>query len=276
VTYGKNLSWNMLIEDGKLLITKGADEIYLIEEIAGDAADNFYNSYVNDSIHELQRNTTDDHVRDAITKLVKVGVIIKENTQPSSSSSLFFSINWIGNSVTQINSLLEQFALSSKEIHISNVENSATLLVLIRNSSTLAEVTKEYEKISIPHLFVDLAYDHTLSFGPFVFPGETACLNCFVGRITRNWGDAKPPEQPEVSRSYELISSLIIEQIRRFQKIGSCPELIEKVWSMNLHDFTTKTDSLFRLPWCPTCYPEKPKEGMGSFELPWKLKPHQL
>lgn len=274
--YERSPRWNMLIEDEKLLITKGADEIYLIEELSGEDAKNLFEAYKNGKIHETKANSTDEKVLEVIAKLEKTGVIYKKSKGDVLSKPINFAVNWIGNPNQKISHLLEQFTKGSEQLQLQINSGVADLLVIIRTSAKLSEVMRDYEEIKIPHLFVDFAYDHTLSLGPLVFPSETACLGCFIGRITRNWGDAEPPQLPNISESYELIASLILEQVRTFQKMGSCPELIEKAWTLNLADLTTKTDNIFRLPWCPICYPEKPKEGLGSFELPWRLKDDQV
>jgi hypothetical protein len=274
--YENSPRWNLLIEDGKLLITKGADEIYLIEELTGKDSEIIYESYKNRKIHEIKANTTDEKILGVISKLEKAGVIYKKSEGTDSSKPVNFSVIWIGNPNQKVFSLLEQFSKNTEQLRFATGVNSPDILIMIRTSTKLAEAMKDYKKIKLPHLFVDIAYDHTLSLGPLVFPGETACLGCFIGRITRNWGDAEPPQLPNVSDSHELIASMILEQMRTFQKIGSCPELIEKATTFNLSDLTTKTDSVFRLPWCPICYPDKLKEGLGSFELPWKINDNQV
>lgn len=276
LVYKSSPLWNLLIEDGKLLITKGADELYLIEELDGKDAEILYEAYKNKSIHILKSDTANEKTLGVISKLEKAGVIYKsiENIYPSKTVN--FSIKWVGNPNQKILNLVEKFVKDSEQLTFHTDTKLLDLLVIIRTSAKLAETMEDYKKIKCPHLFVDIAYDHTLSLGPLVFPGETSCLGCFIGRITRNWGDAEPPQLSNVSNSPELIASLILEQIRTFQKTGNCPELIEKAWTLNINDLTTKFDSVFRLPWCPICYPDKPKEGLGSFELPWKLKKSQV
>ena len=224
----------------------------------------------------MKDGATDEKILAVISKLEKAGVIYKKDANIALLKLVNFSVSWIGNPNQKILNLLEQFSKNSKQIHFGADVNTPDILIMIRTSAKLAETMKDYGKIKYPHLFMDIAYDHTLSLGPLVFPGETACLGCFIGRVTRSWGDAEPPKLPNIGNSQELAASLILEQIRAFQKVGSCPELIEKVWTFNLVDLTTKTDNIFRLPWCPVCYPDKPREGLGSFELPWKLKNNQL
>jgi bacteriocin biosynthesis cyclodehydratase domain-containing protein len=273
--YKKNLNWNLLLEDGKLLITKGADEIYFIDESDKRSSEIIFNAYKEDLLDDLA--VKKKHLKTIIEKLERAGVIYKRIESikvPTNKIEIF--IEWIGNKNDEIFGLLESFIKKSEDIHISNDKNKADVLFLVRSSGKMSELLKNYNEIKIPHILIDLAYDHTLSIGPLVFPGETACLGCFVGRITRNWGDAMSPQTPRASQSNELIAALIFENIKTFQVSGSCPELINQVWSFNLKDFTTKYDKIFRLPWCPICFPEKPQEGTGSFELPWKISNNQL
>lgn len=273
--YQKNLCWNMLFEDGKLLITKGADEIYFIDDVNSKNAALIFDAYKDDTLDNLA--IKEEEINITIKKLEKAGVIYK------SKSSIEFPINkisvaieWLGNKNIKIQNLLEEFIKKSKNIIISDDTSKVSILFLIRGSNKMVDLLKDYKKINVPHVLIDLAYDHTISIGPLVFPEETACLGCFVGRITRNWGDATPPEFSKVNESYELITSLILENIKTFQRLGSCPELIDQVWSLNLKDFSSKYDKIFRLPWCPICFPEKVQEGTGSFELPWKISNNQL
>ena len=107
--YENSPRWNLLIEDGKLLITKGADEIYLIEELAGKDSEVIYESYKNGKIHEIKANTTDEKILGVISKLEKAGVIYKKNENIVASKPLNFSVRWIGNPNQKILILLEQF-----------------------------------------------------------------------------------------------------------------------------------------------------------------------
>lgn len=61
------------------------------------------------------------------------------------------------------------------------------LAVLVRTNSTYANCFKKtkYQSIAKPHPLVHLAFHHTLSLGPLVFPGETACVACLQGRVSK-------------------------------------------------------------------------------------------
>lgn len=264
----------MLLEDGKLLITKGADEIYFVDEINSEDSSLLFNAYSSNDLDRVYIKKNE--LITVLKKLEKAGVIYKGAPMDLSERNIAVGINWYGNGNEKIKNLVDQFIKSSKNISISENAESANLLLLVRDSDKLVDILDGYEKIKVPHIFIDIAYDHTVSVGPLVFPGETACLSCFIGRITRNWGDVIPPKISNVSDSCELIASLIFECIKTFQKHGNCPEFIGSVWSFNVKDFSSRHDKVFRLPWCPICFPKKPQEGVGSFELPWKISTNQI
>lgn len=261
--FKKSPKWNLLEEDGKLILTKGADEIYLFDELDNKKSSVLYEAYKNNSFDEL--DTKDEDIKSAVLKLEKAGVIYKSINRETSSIS--FSIRFIGDRNLAIESLLKQFSDANKDINYLSEEDNVDLLIIIRNSKKLSEIMKGYDKIKVPHLLVDIAYDHTISLGPLVFPNETACLGCFVGRITKNWGDAEPPTSPPMSNSIELISALILEQVKIFQKTGSIPELIENAVSFNLKELTTKADNIYRLPWCPHCYSNQQHHDEELFDF---------
>lgn len=271
MNYKKNKQWNLVYENEQLIVTAGADELYLINNLNSQKSEELYRAYKNDSLIEI---IDDEEYMSVLKKLEKSGVIYK--SKENNTDNIEVEVKWLGHEVQKIQELLKSYSNSSEGIHLSTKKiKNADLVIIIRQSGSLVEILDSYEKIQLPHLFVDIAYDHTVSLGPFVFPGETACLSCFIGRVTRNWGDIEPPQNPSVARRKELVAGIIFNEIRTFAEQGSCPSLIEKVWSMNIIQMTAKIDSLFRLPWCPVCYPEKQKEGMGSFELPWTIKDSQ-
>src|SRR5206468_1396254 len=94
----------------------------------------------------------------------------------------------------------------------------ADLLILIRTRESLSGFIDEYEYLNIdkPHLFLDLAYEHTVSLGPLVFPGLTSCVACLKGRIESRWGDhLPPPETRAVSELGPLAFEWLVVEIER-------------------------------------------------------------
>jgi bacteriocin biosynthesis cyclodehydratase domain-containing protein len=145
----------------------------------------------------------------------------------------------------------------------------ADLLVWIRTRTSLLDTLGDYATVRVPHLLVDLAYHHTLSIGPLVWPGDTACLGCFGGRIRHLWGDPTPPAAPRALAALPLAASLVQTELDVFRERGSCPALVERAVVLDLETLTTRVERVHRLPWCPFCFPPGAEHGAGSFALPW-------
>jgi len=149
---------------------------------------------------------------------------------------------------------------------LSPSDENYDLLLLVRTNFTLKQCLEDYELIKVPHLFVDLAYGSVISIAPLVYKGHTACLGCYIGRLTKNWGDPEPPLEPSVTYKTELVSALVTEKLNEYAAIGNCPDLINKTWSFNTQTFEAKYSAVYKLPWCPVCG-ENPENG--RINLPW-------
>jgi bacteriocin biosynthesis cyclodehydratase domain-containing protein len=143
------------------------------------------------------------------------------------------------------------------------------LALIIRTNSTYSDLLKDvdYQSIIKPHLLVDIAFHHTLSIGPLVFPAETACIACLQGRITTRWGDNTPPPKPLVATKYErVIPELIATELARIAKDDT--SLTNKTVSWNFQERAIKKDQLLKVPICPVCTQNK-IDQRGALALPW-------
>jgi len=137
---------------------------------------------------------------------------------------------------------------------LSKSSNEYDLLVLIRTRTTFADFLERVEYLSInkPHLFVDLAYNHVISFGPLVFPGDTACIACLQGRITRRWGDNPPPPDPDAADRYKEVASSHLKQELMNLENGDY-FLVNKTSSLDMANRTINNNKLLKVPVCPYC-----------------------
>ena len=252
----KNKNWNMFVEENKLFATKGADEIYFLDDIDEECVNDVYNLYLEDKFEQIDKNI--------LEKLKQAGIIYEKIY--NRTNKLKVAIKYIGTNNFNLNNSINNRIANSNNIDIVDTINDCDLLLIIRTNEKLKEVLRDYDKIKVPHLFVDLAYSNTISIGPIVYKNETACLGCFIGRITRIWGDPVIPEEPQILEKYELISDLIIERLNEFIIFGNCPDLVNGVWNFNTSEFNTKLDKTYKLPWCPICNSIKENE---KIELPW-------
>ena len=241
----------MVIEGGRLFVTKGADEIYYLDEAKEGFAEPIFNAYQDDRLDGL---ADEDGFGGIIKALEKAGVIYKERF--IEGNALKIAIRYYG---SPLDGLAIEGATAAADA------SDCGLLILARTNTTLRQVLEGYGEISVPHLFVDLAYSHTISIGPLVFKNDTACLGCFIGRLAKNWGDAPPPDEPCVAAKTALAAALVQEKTKEMEKYGNCPDLVNNVWSFDTNRFTARYDRVHKLPWCPAC---GEKEN-GAIGLPW-------
>lgn len=248
----KNKNWNMIIEDNKLFITKGADEIYFLDEVKEDNAAVIFSAYEKDLLGDLAQ----EH-KDIVKKLEQAGVVYKEWFEPKKNIRL--AIQYCGSTNDRLTNALSEI----KDVTLT--DEMVDLLLIVRTNTSLKNILKDYT-IQVPQLFVDIAYSHIISIGPLIHKKHTACLGCFVGRLTHNWGDPAPPENPCANDKTALIAALLQEKLAEYALLGNCPDLINHVWNFNTKRFTAKFDRVHKLPWCPVC-------GRGNenaaFPLPW-------
>lgn len=165
----------------------------------------------------------------------------------------------------QVEVLGDEIALQIKQ----KTAKKANFTVLIRVNSTFAELLEktDYHSLKKPHLFVDLAYNRTISIGPLVVPGDTTCVACLRGRLMTRWGDEKPPEKPTVAHAGHTIANELIQmEIDKIAKGDT--SLANKTVSWNFLARTVRQDQLLKVPLCPTCG-ENELDGNGAVVLPW-------
>ena len=133
--------------------------------------------------------------------------------------------------------------------------DAADLVVLHRSFGSLDEFLKisEYGKLSKAHLFLDSAYHHVVSLGPLVFPGDSACLSCLVGRLAYRWEDVSPPDAPKADSDFGgLLSSFLDCELRAFLARDDS-FLVNKTLAIDFQDRSMKHNKLLRVPDCHYC-----------------------
>lgn len=261
--YEKSKNWNVFMEDSKLFITKGADEIYYLDEVNDEQAKVIYEAYSNNNFEEILNN---NHQYDEIVnKLEKAGVIYQKKFNVQNQEIKLY-IKYYGEPSDELRSGISNIFVKRKNIKLIEEIDKSDLVLLIRINVPLKKILDDYSKNKIPHLLIDLGYCNNISIGPIVYD-DTACLGCYVGRIAKNWGDSLPPVEPQVIYKVELISSFIIERVEQFILYGNCPDLVNGVWNYNVNTFCSDYNKVYKLPWCPYC---NDKHDNPKIDLPWE------
>lgn len=253
--------WTLLFEGRELILSGGADELYLLDEVSAVDAPRLLAAFeAQADAMALEALGREPGLALVMTRLERLGAL-ERGVSPTST----LKVRATGSAlavplVTQIAGMLPRLVVP--------VDDGAQLTLVVRTSGTLMESVAAAPSDG-PHVLVDLAYHHTMSVGPLVWPGETACLQCLAGRIRQAWGDPAAPAAPRATVSLALAAGFSAEVCRRFASDGGHAELVEHVVAIDLRTLEARRERVHRLPWCPRCFPEGTPVGAGSFALPW-------
>jgi hypothetical protein len=247
-----------VFEEGLLLCHAGADAVYSIEDVHGDAAEELLGRWMAD---DLAPEGLSAAARRLWLQLLTAGAVLLQVERPVESVGLRCVGDQPNSFITRLVELLAGMSIRVVP------EHDAPLLVFLRTNGRLGVLCDEtYANLRGPHLLVDLAYQHTLSLGPLVFPGDTACLACLVGRLTDRWGDALPPPQPGMLDAVELVGSLLALHLRDIAMGGQA--LINRTVAYDFEEHEIKKNRVHKLPWCPVCSLSSDAGATGRIELP--------
>jgi len=245
--------WKISQSEKSLLISGGADARFEIELESSEPS--FFSSLKHDKkFNRSELQTRDQRV---LEELVTAEIVV-----PELQKGEVLRISVIGDD--------KELNLNVGEgLSIVKTGQAYDLALIVRTNSTYADLLEkiEYQSITKIHLFVDMAFHHTLSLGPLVFPSETACIACLQGRVSTRWGDEAPPIFPQAAKKYARVASELIAT--ELARIGNGDtSLTNKTVSWNFLDRAIKKDQLLKVPLCPICSQNK-IDQRGALVLPW-------
>lgn len=259
--------WTLVVEEGRLILSGGADALYLVDEVTGAAAEALAEAFARDRLDALAQ--AQPAVARALVRLERIGAIVR--ARPAPATPLRAALVGVPALDGELARTIAQLAGAEAAI----VTEGPALTVVVRASGTLASLAEACAGLAGPHLLVDVAHHETIVLGPLVWPSETACVSCLAGRVVRAWGDPPPPPSPRAGQSRALVAALVVEELRRFAALGDLPRLVERTTAIDLATWRSRTERVHRLPWCPRCFPVETDgaaaapHGAGSFALPW-------
>lgn len=257
-TPSRNPAWIIYVHDGQLFVSAGADRVYLVDELNVEQVTRFHHGYLQNNWESLQQEPVYQAV---IEKLVTLGVLYYAG---SAQRLLRVALQWAGEPSQALTEWLDTLFKRRGDIEIASASSSAADLVLIiRTNGTLQDVATLSSEEIRPHLLLDLAYHSALVVGPFVVPGQTACLGCLAGRLTHLWGDSQPPAQPAMNTRIELAAAVITEHLESFRTRGTINALVGNSWALDTATWESRFHPVFRLPWCPICATRQQTKAAG-------------
>lgn len=254
----RNPQWRLEAIDGMLLVSGGADELYVVDEAASGAVPKILSAYLSDACADL---LADPECGAAIRQLRRLGALVPD-AAADAGQSRECALHWWGDPSPHL-----EAALGEGGWTVRQEPSRGTLVFFVRTTFTWQEALRDYQAHvpRRPHLLLDLAYHHTISVGPLVVPEQTACIACFGHRLIRRWGDVPLPPEPGVSKSMAAVGALL----------ASTPDLhltcFEQAVSLDLRRLTTSRSRVFQMPGCEVCrkWFSDSRLERGRIGLPW-------
>lgn len=244
--------WKITQSAQELTVSGGADAKYTIELENSEVS--FFSSLSSGKeFARIELSVSDQRI---LEQLLTAEIIV-----PILAKSKLLRVFIIGDIKLNLPSNLAYKVVAANEPH--------DISLITRSTSTYAELLSaiDYRTVTKPHILIDLAFHHTLSVGPLVFPGETACLYCLEGRINSRWGEEQPQESSLTSRRYlGVATELITTELERIAQGDT--SLTNKTVAWNFLSRTIKINQLLKVPICPVCTANKIDHN-GALALPW-------
>lgn len=255
--YRPSPAWILTNEDGLLVLSAGADRMYGLDDLDDETAAELLASWEQGSICPDVLST---RARQAAEELIEAGAVELPETIATRSA---VALRWVGEPDNALERQLNGGIATSAALRPAT--NDADVVLVVRTTGRLVEAYDDAEPISLPHVLLDVAYHHTLSIGPYVVLGETACLACLAGRIGRLWGDPLPPPRPAVLRSPALAAGLAVLELENIAADDFRLAGATVAYDLESHGVTVAP--IYKLPWCPAC--GDGAETNGRIDLPW-------
>ncbi len=251
-------AWRASLDDGILVVSAGADVVHAAVDLDEESARQLLDGWERGAIDPTQLRL---RARETLEALDGAGAVRRG---PEAERPTDVKVRFAGMVEPRLERWLRDALDDSQVVH--RCDDDADLVLVVRTTARLVELYDDARPEPTRHLLLDLAYHHTVSLGPFVVPGETACLACLAGRIGSLWGDAPPPDRPAVLESPALAAVLAVRELERLAR-GDF-RLANATVAYDLYAHRVVTCPVYRLPWCPACGDEAAAPP-GHIELPW-------
>lgn len=235
LTYRISPAWNVTQAKNILHLHGGADAEYTVE-LTDDSPSRYAKPQ-----GKFTRGLLSAADEEVFDQLLLAGVI--ELVSPPQKATLRVGV--VGDELP--------FMLQNERLQLTETTAEADIVLVCRYTSWHGEIIKktDYYSLNVPHIYVDMAYHHTVSLGPLVYPGQTACIGCLYGRLRERWGDEKPPEKPNTTMYKEMIRTWLERELERIA--DGDVSLVGKTISWNMDQRAMQQDVLLRSTACPQC-----------------------
>lgn len=251
-------AWTLQNRDDQLVCSAGADQLFAIDEI-----DHVTMELLLELGKKGKFETTvlPKRAMEIAEQLLAAGIVLPR--LPSKGKTSRLGIVGLNQDLLAMKQLAESLGATIV------AQQKADILLVFRTNQSFAELLEEldYSNLATPHLLIDLAYHHTISLGPLVFPGQTACLACLQGRLTNRWGDDQPPIKPAMNTANELALQLLKLELSKIINSDDY-SLVQKTVVYDFEARSIDINPLYKVPICPVCA-NNSLDISGKIALPW-------
>lgn len=249
-------AWRLEILNGMLLVSAGADAVYVVDEAPPEARDQVLALCRSGVARSWQH---DPVMGAAIRQLRRLGALVPAQALAASDRPSLY-LHWVGQPLPALADAFQDHGWSCQ----AAAGLGSALTLLVRTTSTMAELLAAYQAAPPldTHVLLDLAYQHTLGIGPMVVPGQTACLACMGQRVMQRWGDLPPPAAPALLRRAAGIAALLADAA----VLG--PSLVERACTLDLQNLRLQSSPVFPEPDCPVCAVLRVQDERRDIPLP--------
>ncbi|MFT4243002.1 MAG: TOMM precursor leader peptide-binding protein [Acidovorax sp.] len=237
-----------------LVASAGADESYWVDEAPpGEAARRLHAAWLADRADALR---DDADCGAAVRQLRRVGALVPQGGAAPVRS---FVLRWWGEPAlawqAELDRQLADTAPTLRRIQGDGDGTADAVWVIVRTTADWDTALPPYcaDFPTRPHVLIDLAYHHSVVVGPWVVPGQTACLACLGTRTVRRWGDAPVPPRPLALAHAPLSAALLLQVLRGAAEPGGHAPWIEHSTHLDLRSLQSQRARIYRQPWCPAC-----------------------
>ena len=228
-------AWRVAPDEGRLVVTAGADAVWLLEDVPAAVADVVARFW---SASPPAPDELPPVAQPVVAHLVGLGALRPAgSTEPRNC----VAVVEVGDPAPAFTSALP-------------VRAGADFTVVVRTNAPLRALVDAARELAItgrPHVLCDLAFHHTVALGPHVVPGDTACMACLAQRVGVVWGDPDPPTNPAVASDpadAALAGALVARWLRHGAGLAN---LVNATVSFDLDDLYTRREPLWPAPGCP-------------------------
>ncbi|PRX51112.1 bacteriocin biosynthesis cyclodehydratase domain-containing protein [Prauserella shujinwangii] len=249
-------AWRVDAHDDGLLLYAGADLAYLVPDLPRTHVTALVSWFASAARNPAEPGLLPDELAPVVRHLRSLGALRPAVLPtPERPRSLAVAVRVLGAGGTALRDALAAAFPAPAE---------PGLTLVVRTTATLRELAGLAAELTGPHLLLDLACHHTVSLGPLVVPGGSACLACLAVRTGRRWGDPPPPPEPAVTTAPEFAAALARHAVGRLES-GSLA-LLERVVTVHTDELTSTAETVLPAAGCPVC----PALPAGPATLPWE------